>query len=119
MRILIAEDDEILQNLLDIYMNDWGYHFDIASNGMEAVELAQKNEGKYDLCLMDIQMPKMNGIEAAKIIRRTVKYFPILAYSTNARYKSKCIEAGMDSFIRKPCAHNDLFAKINALLSGG
>lgn len=116
MNILIAEDEPILQSLHNEFMHNWGYSFDVASNGLEAVELAQKNEGKYDLCLMDIEMPEMNGIEATKIIRNTVKYFPIMAYSSNTNYKIACYEAGMDIFVNKSCSHNDLFVKINDLL---
>lgn len=96
-------------------MNDWGYDFDMASNGIEAVEFAQKNNGKYDVCLMDVEMPKMNGIEATKIIRKTTHYFPIIAYTANNDYKKACLEAGMDDFALKPYLPNDLFAKINEL----
>ena len=96
-------------------MNEWGYHFDMASNGKEAIELVQKNNGKYDLCLMDIDMPTMNGIEATKIIRKISKYFPIMALTANASYKKACFEAGMDSFVEKPCLPDDLFRKINEL----
>jgi len=94
-------------------MSNWGYNFDIASNGIEAVELAQKNNGKYDFCLMDVEMPKMNGIEATKIIRKTTYYFPIMACSTNGNYKKACFEAGMDDFALKHHLYDNLLAKIN------
>lgn len=97
MNILIAEDNLLLHKLHGEFMNNWGYHFDIASNGLEAVKLAQENEGKYDLCLMNVEMPKMDGIEATKIIRRTVKFFPIIAYSSNGNYRKACYEAGMNN----------------------
>lgn len=116
MNILIAEDEPLLQTLHGEFMTNWGYNFDIASNGQEAVALAQKNEGRYDLCLMDVEMPTMNGIEATKIIRRTVKYLPIMAYSSDTNYKNACYEAGMDDFVCKSCPHDDLFIKINELL---
>jgi len=115
MNILIVEDCSIIQMINEELMKDWGYHFDMASNGLEAVELAQKNNGKYDLCLMDINMPKMNGIEATKIIRKITNYFPILALTANDDYKKACFEAGMDGFAVKPCLPDDLFAKINEL----
>ncbi|MBI5185698.1 MAG: response regulator [Nitrospinae bacterium] len=56
MKILIAEDNQLLQMLDKELMKSCGYDFDMASNGREAVEHAQKNEGEYDLCLMDIDM---------------------------------------------------------------
>ncbi|MCU7933644.1 MAG: response regulator [Candidatus Thiodiazotropha sp. (ex Dulcina madagascariensis)] len=115
MNILIAEDSSVIQVIHRELMRCWGYDFDIASNGIEAVSLAQKNNGKYDFCLMDIQMPKMNGIEAARIIRKTVEYFPIMALTSNDDCESECYEAGMDGFAQKPCFHEDLFEKIKKL----
>ncbi|MDT8364849.1 MAG: response regulator, partial [Nitrosomonas sp.] len=61
MNILIAEDNLVIQTLNSVLMESWGYSFDVASNGIEAVELAKQNKDKYDLCLMDIEMPEMNG----------------------------------------------------------
>ncbi len=115
MKILIAEDNQTLQNLNKELMNIWGYDYDIVSNGLEAVEHAQKNEGEYDLCLMDIDMPMMNGLKATKIIRRKVKYFPIMALSGNTEYREKCFKVGMDDFIEKPCFPSVLLDKINEL----
>ncbi len=96
-------------------MEHWGYSYDLASNGEEAVEYAKRNNGKYDLCLMDVEMPKMNGVEATKIIRKIVNYFPIIGYTANDSFKRACYEAGMDDFAVKPCLPEELFAKINAL----
>ncbi len=115
MNILIAEDNPIAQMLHCDLMNEWGHNFDMASNGLEAVDCVRKNKGKYDLCLMDIEMPKMNGIEATKIIRRITNYFPIMALTANDDYKKACYEAGMDDFAQKPCLPSELFAKINKL----
>jgi len=115
MNILIAEDCSIVQMINEELMKDWGYNFDMAANGVEAVEFAKRNSGKYDLCLMDIDMPKMNGIEATKIIRKITNYFPILALTANDDYKKACFDAGMDGFAVKPCLPDDLFAKINEL----
>ncbi len=115
MKILIAEDNQLLQNLNRELMNLWGYDFDLASNGLEAVEHAQKNEGKYDLCLMDIDMPVMNGLKATKIIRRKIKYFPIMALSGSTEYREKCLIIGMDEFVEKPCFPDMLYDKINEL----
>jgi len=113
MNVLIVEDDESTQRLLGILLESWGFNFDIASNGKEAVELAESNEGKYDVCLMDIDMPVMDGFEATKIIRQNVRYFPILSTSGNSIYENKLIEIGADEFISKPYDFDKLKRKIS------
>jgi DNA-binding response OmpR family regulator len=115
MKLLIAEDSTVIQSIHCERMKKWGFEFDIASNGEEAVTLAQCNRGKYDLCLMDISMPKMNGIEAARVIRKTVGYFPILALTSEACYEEPAIDAGMDAFMLKSGHHSELLAKIREL----
>ncbi len=115
MKFLIAEDNQFLQELNISLMTIRGYDFDIVSNGKEAVKHAQKNEGKYDLCLMDIDMPLMNGYEATKIKRKKVKYFPIMALTANVNIEDKYLEAGMDDFLEKPYRLDKLCAKINEL----
>lgn len=115
MNILIVEDNPMIQALNGELMRYWGYTFDVASDGIEAVALVKKNKGKYDLCLMDVEMPKMNGIEATKVIRKIANYFPIMGLTTNDTYKKACYEAGMDDFAVKPCLPEELSAKINEL----
>ena len=115
MRILIAEDDVPLQLMDARLMKRWGFEFDIVSNGQEAVDQAQANEGKYDLCLMDVDMPIMNGLEATKIIRRKLKYFPIMALTGNLRAKEEYLAVGMDDFIQKPFSIDNLQQKISEL----
>lgn len=112
MNLLFVEDDKTIQRLLSIFLESWGIDFDIASNGKEAVELAQSNEGKYDLCLMDTDMPEMDGFEATRVIRQNVRYFPILSTSGDFRYKNKLLEIGADEFISKPYNHSELHHKI-------
>ena len=96
-------------------MNNWGYEFDLASNGQKAVDLAKTNEGKYDLCLMDIDMPVMNGFEASKIIRRKMQYFPIMAVTGNSISMDKYMEVGIDDYLQKPYDPYKLYAKLNEL----
>ncbi|MDH3975568.1 MAG: response regulator [Deltaproteobacteria bacterium] len=115
MNILIAEDNMLLQKSFGMLMKYWGFDFDVAGNGQEAVERAVANEGKYDLCLMDIDMPIMDGCEAAQTIRREVEYFPIMALSGNAYIEKICADAGMDDYIAKPCEPERLLGKINEL----
>jgi len=115
MKILIVEDNKGLQRSVEMLMKIWGFDFDMVSNGQEAVERAMTNEGEYDLCLMDVEMPVMNGCEATKIIRRNLKYFPIMAYSGNYLYREECFECGVDDFLEKPCPPDKLLAKIQEL----
>lgn len=115
MKILIAEDDSYLQEMASTLMNYWGFEFDIASNGLEAIQYAKINAGSYDLCLMDIDMPIMGGLQATKIIRHELQYFPIMALTGNLGAKKKYLEAGMDDFLEKPYSVNILQGKIKKL----
>lgn len=115
MKILIAEDDSALQGIAGKLMRRWGFDFDIANNGQEAVEKAHMHEGEYDLCLMDIDMPIMNGLEATKIIRQKLKYFPIMALTGNSMSKNKFLEIGMDDYLGKPYGIDELYGKITEL----
>ena len=115
MKILIAEDNLPLQTSVKVLMKLWGFDYDMASNGKEAVDYAISNEGNYDLCLMDIDMPVLNGLEATKIIRRNLKYFPIMALTGNLPAIEKYLAVGLDDFLEKPYSINNLYSKINTL----
>ncbi len=117
MNILIVEDDQLMQLLNSNIMEIWGYNYDLAFSGYEAVELALKNKSKYDLCLMDIEMPRMSGLDATRAIRYACPYFPIMAYTPDANYKEQCFAAGMDEFVEKPCPPERLFRIIDELTS--
>ncbi len=115
MKILIAEDDPMIQWVHQSMMTQWGYDYDLADNGYAALELARTNAGCYDLALMDVEMPLMDGIEATRQIRREMPYFPIAAYSSDKRYRKQCIDAGMDIFLEKPCLPDRLQALLKQL----
>jgi len=106
MKILIAEDNSDIRMLHQKRMSQWGYNIDLASNGKEAVEYVQKtgkkNIAHYDLCLMDINMPIMSGIEAIRSIRKNTPYLPVIAYSANLDNKAPSLKAGADEFLLKP-----------------
>jgi len=106
MKILVAEDNLDIRILHKKRLSQWGYHVDLASNGEEAVEHVQKSGEKgvthYDLCLMDINMPVMDGIEAIQTIRKNTPYLPVIAYSANLDNKAPSLKAGADEFLLKP-----------------
>ena len=119
MNLLIAEDHPAIQLFNSRLMQSWGFSCDLAYDGVEAVSLARKREGHYDLCVMDVEMPRMNGIEAIAAIRHYVGYFPILALTSDHRYEAPCLAAGADGFALKPCAPETLLEKIRTLTRYG
>ena len=103
LKILYAEDNPINQKLLVMIMKTMGYEVDIANNGLEAWEMALTK--RYQIIFMDVQMPKMDGIEATKRIVKDQPERPIIiAVTANAEVadQKRCIEAGMNDFIPKP-----------------
>lgn len=103
MRILVAEDNEVNQLLIRELLELQGIQVEIAGNGKEAVDMVKANG--YDLCLMDIHMPVMSGIEATRAIRREVSEdFPIIALSAAVMREDieKGYEAGMNDYLHKP-----------------
>lgn len=115
MSILIVEDDPFFQLTLASMMSKEGYEYDIAVNGAEAVDFARQNEGRYELGIMDVSMPVMNGLEAVRILRKRYRYFPILGYSSDRSVERSCIQAGMDDFLVKPCPSTSLLKIIREL----
>ena len=109
MKILIAEDDRAHQEINKILMEDWEFEFDMISSGRKAFDLAKANEGEYDLCLMDIDLPGMNGWDAARLIRQELKYIPIVALTANPWFNDKYLEIGMDDYIEKPYDIDQLY----------
>ncbi|WP_310610697.1 response regulator [Limnohabitans sp.] len=111
-RVLLVEDDPINQEVAKVLLIEAGLSVDIAGDGQQAIEKIKANP--YDLVLMDIQMPIMDGIEATQIIRQMPdkKELPILALTANIfeEYRHRCTEAGMSDFIAKPVDPIALFA---------
>ena len=113
--VLLVEDNKINQKVATNFLSKWGVQTDIADNGKIAVEMIQQKT--YDLVLMDLQMPVMNGIEATKTIRELggeYAYIPILALTASAvlEIKDQARVAGLDDFITKPFKPTTLYDKI-------
>jgi signal transduction histidine kinase/CheY-like chemotaxis protein len=104
LRILLAEDNQVNQKLALRILEQMGYRADIASNGLEAIESIERQT--YDVILMDVQMPEMDGLEATRqIVARWPQGHPrIIGLTANALEgdREQCLEAGMDDYISKP-----------------
>ncbi len=103
LRILIAEDNTTNQQIALMILKKMGYEADVAKNGQEALETV--SEGNYDMILMDVQMPVMDGLEATRMIRLCLNEQPIIiAMTANAMQgdRQECLQAGMDDYISKP-----------------
>lgn len=124
-RVLLVEDNALNQEIACTILEEAGFLVDTAANGQEAVERAEKSQpGTYQMILMDIQMPVMNGCEAAAAIRALnrpdLKSVPILAVTANAFQEDweRANESGMNDFITKPIDATLLLSKLHTWLAG-
>jgi len=121
LRILLAEDNVVNQKLALRLLAQMGYRADLASNGIEAIESVERQP--YDVVLMDVQMPEMDGLEAS---RRIVAKWPedkrprIVAMTANAMQgdREECLAAGMDDYVTKPIRVEALVAALTATRPG-
>lgn len=118
IRILLVEDHFLNQIATKKVLTSWSEFItvDIAENGLIALEMFQEND--YDLVLMDIQMPVMNGIEAARKLRE-FSQVPIIALTANStkQEQDKCLETGMNDYLAKPFKPQELYARIMNVLT--
>jgi signal transduction histidine kinase/ABC-type amino acid transport substrate-binding protein len=120
-RILVAEDEPVSQEVSRWLLENVGLSVDLAENGVTAVELAGQAQAPYALILMDMQMPKLNGLEATQMIRALPGYAatPIIAMTANAFDEDRkvCLEAGMNDHIGKPIEAKLLYETVFKWLS--
>ncbi|MBR3652286.1 MAG: response regulator [Victivallales bacterium] len=124
IRVLLVEDNEINREIASLMLEDAGFMLEVAENGKIAVEkVASSEPGYYQLVLMDVQMPVMNGYEATKAIRglsdRKLASIPIIAMTANAFAEDvqAAKDAGMDGHIAKPVSMDKMMETLGDVLS--
>ncbi|MEI7499335.1 MAG: response regulator [Bacteroidota bacterium] len=123
LKILLAEDNKINQKVASKTLEAFGHRVDVVENGLEAVEKVKQNE--YDLIMMDLEMPEMDGIEATRVIRKMelenalpginrkkLKIVALTAHSSTED-RAKCQEIGMDDYISKPFRQSEIARALN------
>ena len=121
-RILVVDDDTVICNVFAVMLRRAGFEADSAGDGLEGVGMWES--GNYDLVLMDVQMPRMDGLEATRIIREKERmsggHTPIVAITAYALHKDKeqCLAAGMDAYVSKPIDFKKFFQIIGEITGG-
>jgi two-component system sensor histidine kinase/response regulator len=125
LNILLAEDNPVNQKLAVRLLEKAGHRVHLAANGREAVTAFERSgDSSFDIVLMDMQMPEMDGMEAAAAIRdsekRSGRRVPIIALTAHAMKgdKERCLRGGMDGYVSKPIRPDHLFAEIQRCLGG-
>ncbi len=118
---MLAEDDAINQEIGTLLLQDVGLQVDIAENGEAAVRMA--NQKPYDLIMMDMQMPELDGLEATRRIRATDSGQTVLIVAMTANAfaedRARCMDAGMDDFVTKPIDPDFLYQVLYRHLAKG
>ena len=118
MRILVAEDNSINEMIIHSMLEEWGHDVTVVSNGQKAVDAVKADPAQFDIILMDVQMPVMDGLEATAMIREIApdgEKLPIVALTANAfsDQKQEYLMAGMQGVVTKPIDMANLYATLN------
>ena len=115
-KVLIVDDEKNIRNVISEYAKFEGYETFEAEDGMQAVEMCRSDD--YDLIIMDIMMPRLDGYSAVKEIRKT-KQIPVIMLSARGEEYDKLFgfEVGVDDYVTKPFSPMELMARIKVILS--
>jgi signal transduction histidine kinase/ActR/RegA family two-component response regulator len=120
-RLLLVEDNPVNQKVVLGILRKKGYRIDIANHGREAIDKLESAETPYDVVLMDVQMPVLDGLEATRILRGNPKWggLPIIAMTAHAMTgdRERCLEAGMSGYISKPIQPANLISMVDEYLT--
>jgi len=116
MRILVVEDEKNLREQLVAALQKKGYSVDAAADGQEGLYFG--NEFPYDVAIIDLGLPKLNGIDLIRALRGEQRNFPILVLTARAQWQDKVagLEAGADDYVVKPFVMEEVLARLNALI---
>ncbi len=116
MRILVVEDEQILQDQLVEKLKSAGYVVDPASDGEEGLYFGREYD--YDAAVIDLGLPKLDGIDLITTLRREKRSFPVLVLTARGHWQDKVhgLEAGADDYLTKPFQMEELLARLNALM---
>jgi CheY-like chemotaxis protein len=122
LRILLAEDNPANQKLAAYILQDRGHAIEIAADGQQAIRMAEEN--RYDVILMDVQMPGTGGLEATKAIRareQDGRRVPIIAMTAHVLKgdREQCLAAGMDAYLSKPIDGHEMISLVESLAKEG
>jgi two-component system, OmpR family, response regulator PhoP len=116
MRLLVVEDEAAIRQQLAEYLSSQGFAVDVAADGREGLFMA--TEYDYDLAIVDVGLPQLNGIELISRVRKIGKTYPILILTARSNWQDKVqgLEAGADDYLVKPFHNEELRARANALI---
>ena len=116
MRVLIVEDEALLTAQVDVFLRDNGFVVDMAADGEEGLHYAREYD--YAVAIVDLGLPKLNGIQLIEAMRRDGKRTPVLILTARSHWQDKVagLEAGADDYLAKPFAMAELLARIKALI---
>jgi DNA-binding response OmpR family regulator len=115
-RLLIVDDDIRIQRLLKEELEEDGYHVSITSNGNEALYLLTSDHERYDLVILDLRMPKMNGLETLGFILKIKLSLPVIIFSAYSGYRNDPLAMAADAYVLKSFDLSELKAKIHELV---